>query len=77
MKRTPVGELANGTILVYEGKFDLKQVAAIRRISRGMRMMSTDPAAAANEFVLAGQACSESDCEWAHSMESLMKGQKH
>jgi 4-amino-4-deoxy-L-arabinose transferase-like glycosyltransferase len=77
MKHTPVAEAASGTILVYEGKFDLKQVAAIRHISRGMKMMSTDPAAAAHEFALAYQDCSESDCEWAHFMESLMKGQKH
>jgi 4-amino-4-deoxy-L-arabinose transferase-like glycosyltransferase len=73
MMRTPVAEAAHGTILVYEGEFDLKQVAAIRHVTRGMRLMPSDPAAAQQEFSQAEQNCAESECGWVHELEKSMK----
>ncbi|HET7205476.1 MAG TPA: glycosyltransferase family 39 protein [Terriglobales bacterium] len=72
MLRKPVAGTAQGTILVYEGEFDLKQVAALRHLTRGMRLMSSDPAAARQELWQAAQNCAESECAWAHEVLSSM-----
>jgi 4-amino-4-deoxy-L-arabinose transferase-like glycosyltransferase len=68
MMRTPVAEAAHGTILVYEGEFDLRQVAAIRHLTRGLKLMSSDPAAAQQELSQAEQNCAESECDWVHEL---------
>jgi hypothetical protein len=73
MLRKPIAETAHGTILVYEGEFDLKQVAALRHLTRGMRLMANDPAAAKQEILQAAQNCAESECPWARAVASSMK----
>lgn len=72
MLRKPVEESAHGTILMYEGEFDLKQVAALRHLTRGMRLMTSDPAAARRELSQAAQNCAESECDWARGVLSSM-----
>jgi len=73
MLRTPIAESADGTILVYEGEFDFRQVAAIRHLTRALRLMPTDRAAARQEISKAAQNCAESECPRVHAVESDLK----
>jgi len=52
-----------GTFLIYHGSFDLKKLAALRRLDRGMYMLvwMHDPRHALDEFTAAKQDCPDSD----------------
>jgi hypothetical protein len=55
LRRKPDETFANGSVLVYDGTFDLHRLAAVRRMSRGMWMMLSahDPEHAAVELAAA------------------------
>jgi hypothetical protein len=55
LRRKPDETFANGSVLVYDGTFDLHRLAAVRRMSRGMWMMlfAHDPEHAAVELAAA------------------------
>ena len=52
LRRKPDETFANGSVLVYNGTFDLHTLAAVRHMNRGMWMMffAHDPEHAAQEF---------------------------
>lgn len=68
MNRTPDEIHAAGTILVYRGKFDFSEIAALRRFNRGLRMVDTDPTGARAEFAAAEPHCPEDLRDWLHHM---------
>jgi hypothetical protein len=55
LRRKPNETFANGSVLVYQGTFDLHQLAALRRMNRGIWLMffAHDPQHALAEFVAA------------------------
>jgi hypothetical protein len=52
LRRKPDETFANGSVLVYKGTFDLRELGAVRRMNRGMRMMflARDPQHAITEL---------------------------
>jgi hypothetical protein len=55
LRGKPDETFANGSVLVYQGTFDLRELAAVRRVYRGMWLMffAHDPQHALAEFVAA------------------------
>ena len=55
LRRKPDETFANGSVLVYQGTFDLRELAAVRRMNRGLWMMffAHDPQHAVAEFAAA------------------------
>jgi uncharacterized membrane protein len=55
LRRKPDETFANGSVLVYQGTFDLRELAAVRRMNRGIWLVffAHDPQNALAEFVAA------------------------
>ncbi len=79
--------LSNGTILVYRGDFDLRELAALRRYQRGWFLLNLrrSPNAAIEEFAAAEAFCPKSsriDLEMMYtsalySLGSMQEAQQH
>lgn len=70
MNREPDEIAGNGTILIYRGKFDLRDLAALRRFHRGVYLLYVigDPRAAEAEF-----AAAEADCPASNRVDLELK----
>jgi 4-amino-4-deoxy-L-arabinose transferase-like glycosyltransferase len=69
VNRKPDEVAAHGTILVFKGKFEMPEIAALRRLNRGMLMFfMRNPAGAIEEFAAAERDCPETDRVRLHSL---------
>jgi hypothetical protein len=61
LNRTPDEIQAEGTILVYRGRFDFSEIAAVRHFDRGLKMLESqhDLEGARTEFAAADPHCPE------------------
>jgi 4-amino-4-deoxy-L-arabinose transferase-like glycosyltransferase len=66
-----------GTFLIYHGSFDLKKLAALRRLDRGMYMLVRmhDPRHALEEFTAARQNCPDSDRARLNTLSAAARAQ--